>query len=142
MRHQFALVLVLAQLGCATKNDPKSPLVGSKPPPPREAAEASLTKATTVVSVVGDAPVKMLAAPIPEYPQRLLDAGVQGVVRIYFFIEPDGTVSSPTIIGSPPSALAAFASQAIVRWRFEPILQNGQAIRVRAEQTFIFKIAE
>lgn len=142
MRLHFALVLVLVQLGCATKNVPPSSGVGSKPPPSRQAAETSLTKAIPVVSLVGDAPVKVLAAPIPEYPQRLLDAGVQGVVRITFFIEPDGTVSSPTVIGSPPSALAAFASQAIVRWRFEPILQNGQAIRVRAEQTFIFKIAE
>src|SRR5262245_80217 len=54
-----------------------------------------------------DAPLRMRRSSLPPYPDALREAGIEGIVRVYFTIEADGSVSNPGIIGSPPAPLAA-----------------------------------
>src|SRR5687768_7622764 len=54
-----------------------------------------------------DAPLKVIQSPFPEYPPGLRNDNFVGSVRIRFFVERDGTVGDPSVVGSPPAALAA-----------------------------------
>lgn len=87
-----------------------------------------------------DSPLKVLASPLPDYPQSLRDANITGTVRIRFLIEEDGKVSNPTVLGSLPAALAAISLNAVMRWRFEPPIRNGAPTKARAEQEFNFTV--
>jgi TonB family protein len=108
----------------------------------REQAEQThgqLMQATVATSQL-DAPLKPISTPFPEYPRTFQDANMVGAVRIRFVIEADGRVSNPSVIGSPPAALAAITLHAIMRWRFEPPRRGGGPTRVTAEQTFDFSV--
>lgn len=87
-----------------------------------------------------DVPLRVLQSRFPEYPKQLRNANVEGTVRVQFIIEPDGSVSSPQLIGSPQPELAALSLQAILRWKFAPPLKNGAATKVQAVQQFTFKV--
>ena len=87
-----------------------------------------------------DSPLRMIASPLPEYPPALRNADTVGRVRVRFHVEPDGTVSSPSVVGSPPAALAEISLQAIRRWRFEPPTRAGKPVRLTIEQNFLFRL--
>jgi TonB family protein len=87
-----------------------------------------------------DSPPRILHSRFPDYPQKLRNADVTGVVVVRFFIEPDGTVSQPVVAGTPPAALAALSLDAIREWRFEPARKNGVPVRVRVQQSFDFRV--
>lgn len=61
--------------------------------------------------------VKLVGA---EYPAALRRAGIQGEVRVRFFINPDGTTSNMTVQQSPHPWLDEFAIKAVSQWQFEP----------------------
>jgi TonB family protein len=130
--------------GCAS-NEPKSnePEYGLERDGKRmsradaERAHANAPHASTWGEL--DTQPKILTSTFPTYPQRLVNDGVMGDVSVQFYIEADGTVSSPTVVGSPPPELAAVTSHAIMQWKFSPGMKDGKPVRVRARQTFKFK---
>jgi TonB family protein len=88
-----------------------------------------------------DAPLKILNAPLPNYPESLRSARIEGIVRVRFQIEVDGTVSNPTVIGTPPNALVELSLSTIRQWKFEPLTANGQRINHSLLMEFEFKLA-
>ena len=89
-----------------------------------------------------DAPIKLLYAPLPDYPDDLRRANVQGNVRIKFTVEENGTVSHLEIIGTPPEPLATRCLEVLNQWRFEPATVAGKPTRVQIIQPFKFELAE
>ena len=66
------------------------------------------------------------------YPQAAIEAGIKGKVYLTFIIEPDGSVSSVTVVRGVAPIIddeAVKAIQASPRW--SPGLQRGQPVRVR-----------
>ena len=58
---------------------------------------------------------------------------------IEFTITPDGNVIEPVVTESePPNVFDKAALQAIVQWKFEPHMENGQAVQARARQRIEF----
>jgi protein TonB len=74
------------------------------------------------------------------YPQDLQRAGVDGRVVVVFFVEVDGSIGEPKVVGTPPPQLAALALEAIVQWKFAPAMKDGMPVRTRLNQPFLFKI--
>jgi periplasmic protein TonB len=75
------------------------------------------------------------------YPQAAIDARIQGKVFLTFIIEPDGSVSSVTVVKGVAAIIddeAVKAIQASPKW--SPGLQRGQPVRVRYSMwlNFIF----
>jgi periplasmic protein TonB len=77
----------------------------------------------------------------PTYPREALLRGLEGWVELRFTINPDGSVSNPTVIrAQPPRVFDREATRAILRWKFRPRIVDGQAVARQAEQIIEFKI--
>jgi TonB family protein len=140
--HHLAAALGSLLLAACAANSPSYQVAGQSDPSTRHAAErkhAEIVHASATVHAL-DAPLRILKSVFPDYPESFRNADISGVVRIEFFIERDGRVSSPTVIGSPPAELAALSLHAIMRWRFAPPTIAGSPVRVQAAQQFNFKI--
>lgn len=87
-----------------------------------------------------DKPLRAISAPFPDYPAGTRTSSNTGSVQVRFFIGQDGSVSDPTIVGSPPPLLAALTLHAIMRWRFEPPMSKGRPTGIGAQQIFVFKL--
>lgn len=81
-----------------------------------------------------------LGAPLPSYPAKLRETAIHGTVHIKFLVEQDGTVSNPQILGAPPAPLAAVSINALLKWRFAPILIEGKPAKIQLIQAFNYQI--
>ncbi len=74
---------------------------------------------------------------VPKYPKKALKNKLEGIVRVEARIAPDGTVQSAAAVDGS-LMLAAAASQAIRKWRFQPAQINGKPVadRVRIKVEF------
>jgi protein TonB len=74
----------------------------------------------------------------PDYPPRALAAGIEGWVQVRFSVTAVGTVRDAIVVASEPRATfdeAALA--AIARWRYNPRVENGEAVERVGLQTII-----
>lgn len=129
-------------LGCAKETTTYS-MSGGGPKLPRAQAERALRNSILADgrSYGFDGPIKVREGYLPAYPPELRAAGIEGIVRIRFTMERDGTVSNPSIVGAPPPALAALWLNSFLYWKFEPLRRNGEVVRARLEMPLTFKLA-
>ena len=91
-------------------------------------------------SIELDSPPRVLESFFPEYPPSWRKAGISGVVNVRFTVEADGSVSNPSIEGSPRAELAALTLHSIMRWKFAPAIRGGAAVRAKAQQKFVYQL--
>jgi protein TonB len=85
-------------------------------------------------------PPRKLFAPQPAYPSAASRRGIEGAATLSFVIGTDGCVSDCRVIsteGHPSFGEAARA--AVETWRFEPALDRGRPVPVRAVQKISFR---
>ncbi|WP_438480599.1 TonB family protein [Oleiharenicola lentus] len=68
----------------------------------------------------------------PVYPTACLREGKAGEALIEFFIDKNGDAQLPSIVSSTTPEFGYAAAQAVATWRFEPPLQNGKRVIVKA----------
>ena len=77
----------------------------------------------------------------PKYPRAAQRRGISGWVDVVITVEIDGTVADVTIRDSnPDDTFVAAAIKAAEGWEFEPVIENGIAIRKRAAVRMMFAI--
>lgn len=78
----------------------------------------------------------------PEYPRRAQERGIEGWVHVRFTITAAGTVRDLVVVDSEPKGVFdEAASKAVLRWRYNPRVENGVAVERVGEQTLIrFKL--
>jgi len=81
-------------------------------------------------------PVKSVS---PAYSKDLANRGVAGEVTVEFYIDEQGAVRMPFVLGRPSVALANLAVSAVRQWAFEPPTRHGQPVLVHVRQLFRFK---
>ncbi len=86
-----------------------------------------------------DGQIIIIKSPFPEYPQELLDAGIEGTVKIDFTVNRKGRVVEPLIVQSQGDEFDKASLACIKRWRFQPILKDGKPVDARLRQSFVFK---
>jgi TonB family protein len=96
----------------------------------------------TPVRVGGNirAPRKTVNVP-PEYPKRMVEAGLEGQVSVEAVVGIDGRVArarAMTVEAHPDLAQAAV--DAVRQWRFEPTLLNGKPVEVVMTVTVNFSL--
>jgi TonB family protein len=74
----------------------------------------------------------------PHYPRQLAATGVSGAVTVSFYIDEQGRVRMPTILGAADPMLMDLAVNALSQWQFEPPTRGGKAVLVRESQEFRF----
>jgi TonB family protein len=68
----------------------------------------------------------------PAYPLELMRQNLGGTVILYAVIRADGTVGSVRVLRSIDERLDRYASEAIVKWKFDPATKNGTSVDVEA----------
>jgi protein TonB len=68
----------------------------------------------------------------PEYPRRAQSRGIEGWVQFEFTITPAGTVKDVKVIDAEPKGLFEdAATKAIMRWKYNPKVEEGRAVERR-----------
>ena len=83
------------------------------------------------------APVR-ISGVAPQYAVAAVKDGVQGRVRVHFYIDEQGGVRQPAVTSDTHPYLAEQAVMAVRDWKFEPVTSHGQPVLVQAEQEFDF----
>ncbi len=81
----------------------------------------------SMASADGDA-VPMVRVP-PQYPERALQRGIEGRVLIEFTISKSGSVKDAKVIAYEPSSIFNKAAiKAVLQWKYNPKIVNGEAV--------------
>ena len=77
----------------------------------------------------------------PNYPNRALRSGIEGIVTVEFTITTDGSVKDAEIIeAEPPNIFDKSVLRAIAKWKFNPDIVDGQPVEKRARQDIKFTL--
>lgn len=69
----------------------------------------------------------------PQYPPAALMRGTEGWVKVAFLVTEEGLVSEASVIEAKPGGIFEdAATAAALRWRFQPVVQAGLPVSVRA----------
>lgn len=73
----------------------------------------------------------------PDYPPRALSRGIEGWVQIQFTITATGTVKDAVVVKSSSQMFEEAAIKAILRWRYNPKIENGEGVERVGMQTIL-----
>lgn len=85
-----------------------------------------------------DRPPVRVSGTAPQYARAAAKDGLQGRVRVRFYIDEKGEVRQPAVASDAHPYLAEQAVNAVREWKFEPVTSHGQPVLVQAEQEFDF----
>ena len=90
------------------------------------------------LSAGSDRDVVPLVRIAPDYPQRALQRGLEGWVRVQFTITVTGTVKDPIVVDADPKNIFDDAAlKSIARWRYNPKVEDGTPVERVGVQTII-----
>ncbi len=116
---------VIFRLKPLEKVGPSSPKSGEPIPDPSQ-APGQPSAPDPALGSRGKANVQLRVE--PEYPEAARQQHIQGPVVLEAKVGKDGVVQQLTVI-SGNSTLATAASDAVLQWRFNPLVQNGRAVQ-------------
>jgi len=77
----------------------------------------------------------------PPYPFRARRRGIEGKVKIRFYITPSGRVEGVRVVkAEPPGYFEKSVLDTVARWRFKPGMVGGRAVKTLVETTIVFKL--
>ncbi|WP_312966622.1 energy transducer TonB, partial [Stutzerimonas kunmingensis] len=77
----------------------------------------------------------------PVYPQRALDAGLQGSCTVSYTVDVDGRVRSPEVVGDCHPLFIRPSLTAAKSFRYQPRIVDGRAVAVPdVKNTFHYRI--
>lgn len=77
----------------------------------------------------------------PEYPASALANKIAGVVTIEFIVGTNGETRDVRVTdASPPGVFDKASTAAVKRWRYEPVIVNGQAVEVPVRAAMRFEL--
>ncbi len=112
-------------------------------------AAANLSAAQAVAAPAPSPSISMNlnATPVsrmnPQYPRRALTRRIEGFVVAEFTVDRSGHVvadSFEIVESSPPGMFDSAVERALLRWRFNPLTEGGQAVPFRTRQRLEFKL--
>lgn len=103
-----------------------------------EAAERALQAAAAEAASRQYLPI---AKKPPVYPQRALDAGLQGACTVSYTVDVQGRVRSPKVVGDCHSLFIRPSLIAAQSFRYQPRIVDGRAVEVpNVQNTFHYRI--
>lgn len=95
--------------------------------------DAALAERAFKTNIVQAATLKRVRETLAEYPRDARRDGVEGWVDVEFTIAPDGSTRDLIVRDAMPREVFEQAAlDSMRRWRFEPIIRDGRAVRQRA----------
>ena len=88
----------------------------------------------------GEIALVPITTPAPEYPREASMSGTTGFVVVAFTLNVEGVPQDIAILeSSPPRVFDQSARRAVARWRFQPVLVNGQPTERKVQRRIDFK---
>jgi protein TonB len=113
-------------------------------------ADASKAAAATVATAKPATPAPAggetraavpVSQPAPRYPADAFRSRQEGWVEVSFVVAADGSVKDGAVVNSnPPRIFNSAALRGIADWRFQPRLENGQAVEQQVRTRIEFKL--
>lgn len=75
----------------------------------------------------------------PIYPVEANAKGIQGTVILHVQIQINGIVKILNVVSGDPLLIPA-AEKAVVKWRYQPALINGQVVQMDTTLSIIFEL--
>jgi TonB family protein len=99
----------------------------------RAPAPVAAAPVSAAPSVVAATTLKLLRSAPPEYPQRALEQLVSGWVEMEFTVGRDGSVKDMAVVNAEPRrTFDAAALAALKRYRYQPVVRDGETVEQRA----------
>jgi TonB family protein len=77
----------------------------------------------------------------PEFPANASVRGLDGWVDVQFTVKSDGTTRDISVIGAQPVGVFEAATiEAVRKWKYRPVMRNGQPVDQRAQQRVRFAL--
>ena len=102
---------------------------------PRVDASSAMSKLS--LSAGSDRDTIPLVRVPPDYPQRAISRGLEGWVQVQFTITGTGSVKDAVVVKSSNKIFEDAAIKSILRWRYNPRIENGVAVDRVGVQTII-----
>ena len=78
-----------------------------------------------------------------DYPISALAKGIEGFVEMRFTVTETGTVANPEVLrSSPPGVFDRAARRAVLRWKYQPQMVDGQPTAVITYTRLVFQLLE
>jgi TonB family protein len=100
------------------------------------AAALGVSASNSLSGAVQEAKPVVQVAPV--YSHDLRASGIEGDVVVGFTITASGAVANPVVVSSTDRELERPALAAVRKWKFEPAMDNGVAVSVKAVQPISF----
>ncbi|GAA3925097.1 TonB family protein [Litoribacillus peritrichatus] len=81
----------------------------------------------------------------PQYPRRALQRKVTGKLLVEFIVDVEGRVEMDSIVfleAEPKGVFERTVRKSLARWRFNPLVRDGQAVRFKSRQPFNFTLSK
>jgi TonB family protein len=114
--------------------------------PPATAPSAAAPEAATPApqpadEIVPAGTLELARYTAPAFPDSARLRGLSGWVEVQFLVKADGSVSDPRIVGAEPvGVFEQSAMDAIRKWRYKPVLREGNAVDQRARLRMKFAL--
>lgn len=93
--------------------------------------------------VVGVSQLRRTRSADPVYPRFARERDIEGWVDLEFTVATDGNVRDIVVVGAQPNGVFdRAASDAVARWRFEPVVVAGAPIEQRARVRLRFNVEQ
>jgi TonB family protein len=77
----------------------------------------------------------------PNYPRDAIRRGIEGFVELHFTVARDGSTREFEVVASQPEGVFEEAAvEALDKWRFEPVIRDGEAVEQRASARLKFQL--
>jgi TonB family protein len=105
------------------------------------APSSAQTRSIVRQGSAGMTAANVIFSPAPAYPAAASAARVEGQVTVQAVVNPEGKVVSARAVSGPP-VLRDAATEAVQRWRYSPLLENGKPVSATTVAILDFKVAE
>jgi protein TonB len=103
---------------------------------PQEVKAYSAPKYTPIYQV--DQEPRLASEVKIPYPEQARRAGIEGTVTLSITIDPEGRVLSARVVNGPGHGLNEAARDAILRFRFKPAINGGEAVSTEMKYSYTF----
>lgn len=79
----------------------------------------------------------------PTYPHKAMLRNVQGWVDLMYTVTESGAVAEPIVLGAKPQGVFEKAAiKAVEKWKYQPVVQDGKAVRITVKTRIQFKLQD
>ena len=108
-----------------------------------QAAQAAAEARKQADDVVSAASLQRVKYTPPEFPRTARDRSLSGWVDVQFLILPDGSISDVSVVAADPAGVfEAPATDAVRKWKYQPVMRDGKPINQRARVRVRFALQQ